>query len=67
MTIRIGFPNLRMRNLFIVHMEARFASPVLPGDALTVSMWETGAGEALFSTSVGDRVVIDQGLCRYAS
>ena len=48
------------------HMEARFASPVLPGDALTVSMWETGAGEALFSTSVGDRVVIDQGLCRYA-
>jgi acyl dehydratase len=48
------------------HMEARFASPVIPGEALTVSMWETGNGEALFVTSVGDRVVIDQGLCRYA-
>ena len=47
------------------HMEARFASPVLPGDALTVSMWTTAPGEALFSTAVGDRVVIDQGLVRY--
>jgi acyl dehydratase len=48
------------------HMEARFASPVIPGEALTVSMWETGDGEALFVTSVGDRAVIDQGLCRYS-
>ena len=47
------------------HMEARFASPVLPGEALTVSMWNTGAGEAVFTTSVGERVVIDQGLCRF--
>jgi acyl dehydratase len=47
------------------HMEARFASPVLPGEALTISMWGTGSGEALFTTSVGDRVVIDQGLCRF--
>ena len=46
------------------HMEARFASPVLPGEALTVSMWDNGGGEALFTTAVGDRVVIDQGLCR---
>ena len=48
------------------HMEGRFASPVLPGDALTVKIWRTGAGEAVFTTSVGDRVVIDQGLCRFS-
>jgi acyl dehydratase len=47
------------------HVEARFASPVLPGEALTVRMWETGDGEAVFTTSAGDRVVIDQGLLRY--
>lgn len=47
------------------HMEGRFASPVLPGDALTIKIWRTGAGEAVFTTSVGDRVVIDQGLCRF--
>jgi acyl dehydratase len=48
------------------HIEARFASPVLPGEALTVSMWETEPGEAVFVTSVGDRAVIDQGLLRYS-
>lgn len=48
------------------HMEARFASPVMPGEALTVSMWETASGEAVFVTSVGDRVVIDQGLLRFS-
>ena len=48
------------------HIEARFASPVMPGEALTVKAWETGDGEAVFTTSVGDRVVIDQGLLRYA-
>ena len=47
------------------HIEGRFASPVLPGDALTVAMWNTGDGEALFTTSVGDRAVIDQGLLRF--
>jgi hypothetical protein len=40
---------------------------VLPGEALTVSMWVTGEGEAVFTTSVGDRVVIDQGLCRFTA
>jgi acyl dehydratase len=47
------------------HVEARFASPVLPGDALTVRMWTTGDGESVFTTSVGDRPVIDQGLVKF--
>ena len=37
----------------------------MPGDALTVRAWRTGDGEAVFTTSVGDRVVIDQGLVRF--
>jgi acyl dehydratase len=48
------------------HIEGRFSSPVLPGDALTVRAWRTGAGVAVFTTSVGDRVVIDQGLVRFS-
>ena len=48
------------------HIEGRFTSPVLPGEALTISMWETGDDEAVFVTSVGDRPVIDQGLLRHS-
>ncbi len=44
------------------HIEGRFSSPVMPGDALTVRMWTIASGETVFTTSVGDRVVIDQGL-----
>ena len=47
------------------HIEGRFASPVLPGEALTVRIWKTSAGEAVFTTAVGDRVVLDQGLVRF--
>jgi acyl dehydratase len=47
------------------HIEGRFSSPVLPGDALTIRAWRTGDGEAVFTTSVGDRTVIDQGLVRF--
>ena len=48
------------------HIEGRFAAPVLPGEGLTVRAWETGDGEAVFTTSVGDRVVIDQGLLKFS-
>jgi acyl dehydratase len=50
------------------HVEGRFSSPVLPGDALTVNMWRTGDGEAVFTTSKQDgTVVIDQGGLRYST
>ncbi len=55
------------------HVEARFAAPVMPGDALTIRMWSTGDGESVFTTSAvdpsdpsTDRVVIDQGLLRHS-
>jgi acyl dehydratase len=49
------------------HIEGRFSSPVLPGDALTISMWRTGDGEAVFQTAQQDgTVVIDQGLVRFS-
>jgi len=48
------------------HMEGRFASPVLPGEAVTVRVWRVGDSESVFNTSVGDRVVVDQGLLRHA-
>ena len=47
------------------HVEVRFAAPVIPGEVLTVRVWELGDGEAVFTTSVGDRTVIDQGLLRH--
>ncbi len=47
-------------------MEGRFSSPVFPGDELTISMWLTGDGEAVFQTRrSGDVVVLDNGLCRF--
>lgn len=48
------------------HIEGRFSSPVMPGDALTVRAWVTEPGTAVFTTSVGDRTVIDQGLVRFS-
>ena len=47
-------------------MSARFTSPVFPGDELTVKIWRTGDGEALFRTETqrGD-VVVDQGRCGF--
>jgi acyl dehydratase len=48
------------------HLEGRFSSPVMPGEELTIRTWRTSATEAVFTTAVGDRVVIDQGLVRFA-
>jgi acyl dehydratase len=48
------------------HIEGRFTSPVLPGEALTVAMWEIDDNAAVFTTSVGERAVIDQGLLRHS-
>jgi acyl dehydratase len=43
-------------------MDARFSSPVMPGEALTVKVWNDGDGTAIFQTCGGDgRVVIDAG------
>ena len=49
-----------------VSMEGRFSSPVFPGEELTVSIWRTEDGEALFTTAAGDgRTVLDSGRATY--
>lgn len=47
------------------HIEGRFASPVFAGESLTISIWKTNPDEAVFTTAVGDRTVLDQGLVRF--
>ena len=43
-------------------METRFTSPVLPGETLTVNVWDDGDGHAIFQTLGGDgRVVLNNG------
>ena len=45
-------------------MDGRFSSPVLPGESLTVKMWDQGGGTYIFQTCGDDgRVVLDNGLC----
>lgn len=47
-------------------MYGRFSKPVLPGESLTISIWRTGAGEAVFQTTKDDgTVVIDRGRATY--
>jgi acyl dehydratase len=49
-------------------MEGRFSSPVFPGETLTVRMWGTGDGEAIFQTAGEDgRVVLDGGRCTFTA
>jgi acyl dehydratase len=47
----------RLRRLAV-----RFASPVLPGQDLSTSIWAAGPSSYAFETSVGDALVIKDGL-----
>ncbi|MDT7799012.1 MAG: hypothetical protein QOI78_2445 [Actinomycetota bacterium] len=47
----------RLRRLAV-----RFASPVLPGQDLSTSIWSAGPGLYAFETTVGDKVVVKDGL-----
>ena len=48
-------------------MYGRFSSPVFPGEELTINVWRTDDGSALFQTEGGDgRVVLDAGTCSYS-
>ena len=49
-------------------MYGRFSSPVFPGEDLTVNIWRTADGEAVYQTQGGDgRVVLDKGTCSYTA
>jgi acyl dehydratase len=43
------------------YMAARFSKPVFPGQELTISIWVTGDGQAVFRTATDSGVVIDSG------
>lgn len=47
-------------------MYGRFSSPVMPGEELTVKVWRTSDGQAVYQTEGGDgRVVLDKGTCTF--
>jgi acyl dehydratase len=49
-------------------MEARFAKPVFPGQSLTVSIWRTGDGEAIYTTqNEAGETVISEGRATFTS
>jgi acyl dehydratase len=43
-------------------LAVRFASPVRPGQDLSTSIWSAGPGRYAFETTVGDQVVVKDGL-----
>lgn len=44
-------------------MSGRFSSPVMPGESLTISMWDLGDGDVRFRTAGSDgRTVLDSGV-----
>jgi acyl dehydratase len=52
-----------------VSMAGRFTSPVFPGDELTVHVWSTGDGRAVFRTTASPdhRTVLDQGVVTFTA
>jgi 3-hydroxymyristoyl/3-hydroxydecanoyl-(acyl carrier protein) dehydratase len=42
-------------------MDGRFSSPVIPGEKLEIRVWEE-KDHFKFRTTVGDRVVLDNGV-----
>jgi acyl dehydratase len=47
-------------------MDARFARPVFPGQALTVAIWRTEPGTAIFTTTNdAGEIVVSEGLATY--
>lgn len=52
----------------LLAMSARFSRPVMPGDDLTIRIWDEGNGKAKFQTynSKGD-VVLDRGTATFAA
>ena len=47
-------------------MDARFTSPVMPGEKLTVRMWNTDDGAVFRTHGSDDRVVLDAGRFAHA-
>jgi acyl dehydratase len=50
-------------------MDARFSSPVFPGEAIRVDLWNLGDGKASFRASVParERTVVDNGYAEYVA
>jgi len=50
-------------------IDARFSSPVFPGEAIRVDIWDLGDGKASFRASVParERTVIDNGYAEYVA
>jgi acyl dehydratase len=50
----------------LTSVQARFARPVFPGDALTIRIWRTEDGEAVYTTENGSgEIVIAEGLATF--